>query len=157
MRDADKARIKACAREVLESPYGDERLGSWLGCTDYEDIIRPIIAVVAKVRCPQGLPMHIKSQQEWGWIAEAVNVGIDSRLEGFTKSTFDASTGRVLVHPDEMGILVHRLEEKAMALSNEHYEECPDWPCDAEIHEELSEREAFISDILSAVCKKDEN
>jgi hypothetical protein len=61
--------------------------------------------------CPDGYRMHIKSQDEWTAIAAAVNVGIDAHLEGFTRSTFDASTGMCLVHPEELHILVRRLTE----------------------------------------------
>lgn len=58
---------------------------------------------------PDHFPMHIKSQREWGLIAAAVNVGIDSYLEAFTRSTFDSNTGKVDIHPEEMHILLRRL------------------------------------------------
>jgi hypothetical protein len=47
----------------------------------------------------------------------AVNQGIDSRLEGFTRSTFEWGDGRnglrleCKVHPDEMQVLIRRLVE----------------------------------------------
>ena len=52
----------------------------------------------------------------------AVNQGIDSRLEGFTKSSFewgDPRNGLRLeckIHPDEMQVLIRRLDE----LENDH-------------------------------------
>jgi len=60
---------------------------------------------------PTGYPMHIRSQNEWGEIAKAVNQGIDSHLEGFTQSTFDSKTGKCLIHPKEMTTLLRRLYE----------------------------------------------
>lgn len=60
---------------------------------------------------PEPFPMTIKSQDEWSIIVEAVNKGIDSYLEAFTRSTFDANTGEVEIHPEEMHILLRRLEE----------------------------------------------
>jgi len=66
----------------------------------------------AMAQTPRGYPMHIKSQSEWAVIAKAVNKGIDAHLEGFTKSTFDPKTGRCIVHPQELHILVRRLGEE---------------------------------------------
>ena len=44
---------------------------------------------------------------------EVINCGIDSRLEGFTKSTFDWEGSRAVLdfHPDEISILLRRLSE----------------------------------------------
>jgi hypothetical protein len=70
-----------------------------------------VIKERARLQTPSGYSMHIKSQKEWGAIAKAVNQGIDSRLEGFTRSTFDPKTGKCLVHPEEMTILLRRLYE----------------------------------------------
>jgi hypothetical protein len=50
-------------------------------------------------------------------VENAVNIGIDSRLEGFTKSTFefDNSSGvnrlNCQIHPSELQILIRRLLE----------------------------------------------
>lgn len=74
---------------------------SW-GCTPDE--------VVKELSPSDGFDMVIKSQDEWGAIAAAVNMGIDSHLEAFTKSEFDASTGKVWIHPEELRILVRRLK-----------------------------------------------
>ena len=46
-----------------------------------------------------------------GYLVEAVNQGIDSRLEGFTASVFDSSTGKCMIAPDEMKVLLRRLYE----------------------------------------------
>jgi len=45
--------------------------------------------------------------------AEAINQGIDSRLEGFTKSQFDDSGDRLSLDFDEseLSILIRRLDE----------------------------------------------
>ncbi len=67
------------------------------------------IKTSANEQCPHGYPMNIKSQKEWDVIVAAVNQGIDSHLEGFTKSEFD--NGICFVHPDELHILVRRLLE----------------------------------------------
>jgi hypothetical protein len=50
-------------------------------------------------------------------VRNAVNLGIDSRLEGFTKSSFEWNHNRVVtrlecqIHPSEMQILIRRLLE----------------------------------------------
>lgn len=62
-------------------------------------------------QCPDGYPMTIRSQDEWSVIAAAVNQGIDSHLEGFTRSKFDSKTGQCLIHPDEMKTFLRRLDE----------------------------------------------
>ena len=62
-------------------------------------------------QAPNGYPMHIKSQDEWDVIVQAVNQGIDSHLEGFTHSKFDSTTGKVMIHPEEMTTLLRRLYE----------------------------------------------
>ena len=60
---------------------------------------------------PSGYPMQIKSKEEWSTIANAVNQGIDSHLEGFTRSKFDSKTGAINIHPEEMTVLLRRLFE----------------------------------------------
>lgn len=63
-------------------------------------------------QCPDGYPMTIRSDSEWAAIAACVNTGIDSHLEAVTeRSSFDASTGECLVHPDELHVLLRRLGE----------------------------------------------
>jgi len=46
-------------------------------------------------------------------VIEAVNQGIDSRLEGFTRSTFSDNGHRLTseVHPDELQVLIRRLAD----------------------------------------------
>lgn len=62
---------------------------------------------------PGGYSMHIKNQNEWSVIAKAVNQGIDSHLEGFSRSTFDNKTGNCLIHPEEMTTFLRRLAESS--------------------------------------------
>ena len=98
-------------------PYTDEemdlmekednkRLSFTFGTTP-EDVIKEKV----NKQTPSGYPMHIKSQEEWAAIAKAVNQGIDSHLEGFTRSKFDNKTGKCLVHPEEMTTFLRRLYE----------------------------------------------
>ena len=79
-----------------------------------------IILKQVRDQTPNGYSMHIKSNSEWRILAKAVNQGIDSHLQGFTRSTFDNKTGKVLIHPEEMPILLRRLMEdssdEAMSL-----------------------------------------
>jgi len=99
----------------LMAKEGDERVSFSYGTTP-EEIIK---ARVAR-QTPNGYPMTIKSQEEWTAIANAVNQGIDSHLEGFTRSKFDPKTGECLIHPEEMTTFLRRLaesnNEEAMSL-----------------------------------------
>ena len=71
-----------------------------------------LITKACKSQCPHGYPMTIKGQDEWSAIAAAVNKGIDSHLEAVSnRSVFDASTGVCRVHPEELHVLLRRLEE----------------------------------------------
>ena len=72
-------------------------------------------------QCPGGYQMEIKSEREWVVIAAAVNQGIDAHLEAVSdRSSFDATTGKCLVHPDELHVLLRRLFELAdQECSNE--------------------------------------
>jgi len=72
-----------------------------------EDIIKEKVTLHA----PNGYPMHLKSQDDWSMIAKVVNQGIDAHLEGFTRSTFDNSTGKCLIHSEEMTTFLRRLLE----------------------------------------------
>ena len=61
-----------------------------------------------------GGPALKKAANGYGWevLSEAWNQGIDSHLEALTeRSTADASTGQVLIHPEELHVLVRRLAE----------------------------------------------
>ena len=84
----------------------DKRQSFTFGTTPKEVIMEKINKYT-----PSGYPMHIKSQNEWAAIAKAVNQGIDSYLEGFTRSKFDSKTGDCLVHPEEMFTFLRRLFE----------------------------------------------
>jgi hypothetical protein len=56
--------------------------------------------------------MIIRNRAEWAAIAQAVNMGIDSHLEALTeRSTFDVGTGKCMVHPEELHVLLRRLGE----------------------------------------------
>lgn len=70
------------------------------------------IKAAAAAQCPEGYSMTIKDSDEWKALAAAWNQGIDAHLEALTgRSSADASTGRVLVHPEELHTLVRRLLE----------------------------------------------
>ena len=70
----------------------------------------PIIQQACLDQCENGYPMTIKDPVEWGWIATAVNQGIDSHLEALTnRSTFN--NGTCLIHPEELHVLCRRLLE----------------------------------------------
>jgi hypothetical protein len=71
-----------------------------------------VITAACNDQCKSGYPMTINNQYEWATIAAAVNKGIDSHLEAITeRSTFNPSTGECLVHPDELHVLLRRLNE----------------------------------------------
>ena len=109
---------------------------SW-GCTPDE-----VIRKACNEQCPDGYPMHLKHQDEWTALAAAWNQGIDAHLEAITeRSSADANTGKVLVHPDELHVLLRRLNEL------NHEELFPDW--DLEIENYPSE--SLRSDILSTL------
>ena len=63
-------------------------------------------------QCPLGYPMKIKDGLEWKAISDAVNAGIDSHLEAITeRSSFNSKTGECLVHPEELHVLLRRMNE----------------------------------------------
>jgi hypothetical protein len=82
----------------------NKRLSFSFGTTP-ENIIKEKISQQA----PNGYPMTIRGKEEWKAIADAVNKGIDSHLEGFTRSKFDSKTGECLIHPEEMTTFLRRL------------------------------------------------
>jgi len=96
-------------------PYTDEEMdimepkeAKWISFsfgTTPEEIIKERV----EQQTPGGYPMVIKDQETWSVIAKAVNQGIDSHLEGFTRSTFD--NGHVNIHPEEMTTFLRRLYE----------------------------------------------
>lgn len=76
---------------------------------------KEVIIAACKEQCPDGYHMTIRCQDEWGWIAQAVNKGIDAHLEALTeRSTFD--NGTCLVHPEELHVLLRRLDEIGMEM-----------------------------------------
>lgn len=75
------------------------------GCTP-----KDVITKACREQCPNGYPMKM-CRGEWPLLVSAVNQGIDSHLEGFTRSTFNSSTGECIVHPDELHILLRRFDE----------------------------------------------
>lgn len=71
-----------------------------------------LIDQLANEQCPEGYAMTLRAPEEWQALAAAWNQGIDSHLEALTeRSRADASTGEVLVHPDELKTLLRRLFE----------------------------------------------
>jgi hypothetical protein len=72
-----------------------------------EDVIKKRV----NIETPEGYSMQIKNQDEWKIISDVVNQGIDSHLEGFTRSKFDNKTGKCLIHPEEMTTFLRRLYE----------------------------------------------
>lgn len=70
-----------------------------------------VITEACKQQCPDGYPMIIRSKQEWSVLASAINQGIDSHLEAITeRSTFNSSTGECNVHPEELHVLLRRMD-----------------------------------------------
>jgi hypothetical protein len=64
-------------------------------------------------QCPEGYRMTLRSKVEWYVLAQAWNEGIDSYLEALTeRSSADADTGKVCVHPAELQTLCRRLFEQ---------------------------------------------
>lgn len=71
-----------------------------------------LITKLCREQCPDGYPMHLKSQREWRVLSDAWNQGVDGHLEALTeRSSADPTTGRVNVHPDELQVLLRRLFE----------------------------------------------
>lgn len=97
---------KAGWKVAQDTEQESKRLSFSFGTTP-ENIIKEKVLE----QTPSGYPMHIKSRNEWVAIAKAVNQGIDSRLEGFTRSKFDNKTGQCVIHPEEMTTFLRRLFE----------------------------------------------
>lgn len=66
---------------------------------------------------PYKLMVH--TQEEWAEIAKAVNQGIDSHLEGITRSSFDSGTGRCVVHADDLPVLIRRLADNDTEMAED--------------------------------------
>lgn len=77
------------------------------GCAPSE-----LVTLACSDQCPRGFQMTLRSPNEWRALSEAWNQGIDSHLEAITaRSSADAQTGKVLVHPAELATLLRRLYE----------------------------------------------
>lgn len=71
-----------------------------------------LITRLCREQCPDGYPMTLRAQSEWRVLSDAWNQGIDSHLEAISdRSSADASTGNVNVHPNELHVLLRRLFE----------------------------------------------
>jgi hypothetical protein len=69
-----------------------------------------VIKTACLEQCPDGYHMTIRCKTEWRDIAECWNAGIDSHLEAITsRSSANAGTGNVVVHPEELHVLLRRL------------------------------------------------
>lgn len=88
----------------------NKRLSFSFGSTPEEIIKKRVYS-----ESPSGYPMTIKNQDEWSVIAEVVNQGIDSHLEGFTRSKF--KNGECLIHPNEMTTFLRRLYENGSEMA----------------------------------------
>ena len=71
-----------------------------------------IVRLLSKSYFPDGYEIKIKNLAEWHTITNSVNQGIDSHLEGFTRSVFDSQNMECLIHPEELHILLRRLIEE---------------------------------------------
>jgi hypothetical protein len=98
--------LKSGQSAISSQPEPEDKRVSFSFGTTPEQVIRERVQKEA----PNGYDMHIKSQREWAIIAKVVNQGIDSRLEGFTRSTFN-NNGMVKIHPEEMTTFLRRLLE----------------------------------------------
>jgi hypothetical protein len=90
-----------------ETQDTDEKMLSFSFGTTPEDVIKKRV----NIETPKGYSMQIKNQDEWKTISDVVNQGIDSHLEGFTRSKFDHNTGKCIIHPEEMTTFLRRLYE----------------------------------------------
>jgi hypothetical protein len=79
---------------------------------DPADVLDTVIRAAVSEQCPAGYPMLLRGKAEWTALAAAWNQGIDAHLEALTtRSSADHTTGHVLVHPDELHVLLRRLYE----------------------------------------------
>jgi hypothetical protein len=71
-----------------------------------------VITAACLAQCPDGYPMTLRSDNEWQALSDAWNQGIDSHLEALTeRSNADETSGNVLVHPEELHVLLRRFAE----------------------------------------------
>lgn len=123
-RESDcEALANHAANELYEMVCEAEEGGIVTHCYSFGECPDDVIRAACHAQCSGGYPMTIRSQGEWGAIAEAVNQGIDSHLEALTESSFNTSTGECLVHPDELHVLLRRLfesgDEEAWSLRSD--------------------------------------
>jgi len=82
-----------------------------------------VIKQATITQCPDGYPMTIRSQEEWEWITNAVNQGIDAHMEAVTnRSSFNSETGKCNVHPEELHVLLRRLLEMGWEQTEDQIE-----------------------------------
>ena len=120
-KDKDPEKFERCVKKVKkQQAFNLKRFTLAQETIDDEDSYQSfsygttpeeIIKEKVTKQTPGGYPMHIKNQNEWSVIANVVNQGIDSYLEGFTRSTFDNQTGKCLIHPEEMTTFLRRLSD----------------------------------------------
>ena len=94
----------------------------------------------AAKQCSTGFHMTLQNQEEWKALSAAWNQGIDSHLEALTeRSQADSNTGKVVVHPEEVHVLVRRLGE----LDGEAL--WPDWNYERENNPAENLRQGILS------------
>ena len=86
---------------------------------NYGECPDEVITKACKEQCPDGFHMTIRSKDEWRALAEAWNQGIDSHLEAMGRSTADNTTGKVVVHPEELCTLLRRLNDSDNEASSD--------------------------------------
>ena len=97
------------------------------GYYSYQETPDAVIRDATLRQCPDGYPMKLVSQDDWTALSEAWNQGIDAHLEAITeRSSANHTTGEVLVHPEELHVLLRRLNE----LDEEKL--WPDWDLSVE-------------------------
>ena len=101
-------------KQAIDQVDGIEKHSYSYGTTPEEVIDKKV-----QEQTPNGYPMTIKNKEEWREIARAVNQGIDSYLQAFTKSKFDNKTGEITIHPTEMKTLLRRLNEGGSEIGME--------------------------------------
>lgn len=150
-----------------ESSYLDERMA---GVPNANIIYLRVIKEAAHRNTPDGFRIVTCNAEEWKFIAEVVNQGIDAHLEAFTKSTFGVSTpvdelsramrgndGHATIHPDEMHIFVRRMDEIICRTKHDGKECKKDASrCSGEGYCTAGTRESFFSSVISALFTKEE-
>lgn len=103
--------LSKVAEDIDSQPVPNNSEKKDMGTYSFGECPDNVITKASLEQYPGGYRMEIKSQEKWKAISDAVNVGIDGYLEGFTKSSFDDHTGKCNIHPEELHILLRRLFE----------------------------------------------